>query len=104
MQIGDRSPRCGGLGNRVAPARLLTDRCSRTIISTDPGELGDPGKHARAWLVGNVPILGGASEAGHQHDGRRPYAAALQIHLATAADIDQAGEISALCSSRDRRV
>jgi hypothetical protein len=36
--------------------------------------------------------------------GRRPYAAALQIHLATAADIDQAGEISALRSMRDRRV
>jgi hypothetical protein len=33
-----------------------------------------------------------------------PYAATLQIHLATTADVDQAGEISALRSMRGRRV
>ena len=103
MQIGDRSPRRRGLRDRVAPARLLADRRSRTIIGTDPGEPGDLGKHPRPWLPGNIPILGGPSEAGHQHDGRGSGAATLQIHLATAADVDQAGEISAWRGMRGRR-
>jgi hypothetical protein len=34
--------------------------------------------------------------AGHQHDDRGPFAATFQIHLATTADVDQAGEISTL--------
>jgi hypothetical protein len=103
MQIRDRGPRGGGLRNRVAPARLLTDRRSRAIVGTDPGEPSDLGKHPRPRLPGNIPILGGPSEAGHQHDGRGSGAATLQIHLATAADVDQAGEISALRGMRGRR-
>ena len=104
MQIGDRRHRRGGLRNRVAPARFLTHRRSRTIIGTDPGELGDLGKHPRPWPLSDSPILGGPSQAGHQHDGRGPDAATLQIHLATSARVDQSGEISALPGMRGRRV
>src|SRR5262245_35101338 len=103
MQIRDCSPGRGGLRNRVAPARLLADRRSGTIISTDPGELGDLWKDPWALLFSDIPILGGPSQAGHQHDGRGSYSATLQIHLATAADVDQAGEISTLCSVRGGR-
>jgi hypothetical protein len=93
MQIGDTTRRRGRLRNRVAPARLLTDRRSRTVVSTDPGELGDLGKHPRTRLLGDIPIIGGPPEASHQHDGRGPRAATFQIHFAPAADVDQVGKI-----------
>ena len=94
MQIGDRIAHRGRLRHRVAAARLLTDRRSGTVVSTDPGELGDLGKHRRRGFLGDAPILGGSLEASHQHDGRGPCAATLQIHLAAAPDVDQPGRVS----------
>jgi hypothetical protein len=104
MQIGDAIRRAGRLRNRVAAARLLTDRCSGTVVSTDPRELGDFRKYNRPWVRGDIPILGGTPEASHQHDGRGSRAATVQIHFAATADVDQAGEILAIGSTGGWRV
>jgi hypothetical protein len=101
VQIGDPHPPPWSAAGRIAAARL-TDRRSRTVVSTDPGEPGDLGKHRRRGFLGDAPILGGSLEASHHHYNRGPRAATLGIHLAAAADIDEAGRVSAWCGLSGR--
>jgi len=89
------------LGHRVATARLevlftFTYRkiSSGTIVGAYPVGFGDRRQHCVfGWVEGFVPCFGTVSGPGHEHDGGGAFAAALQIHLAVPADIDQAGKI-----------
>jgi len=97
MQVRDRVPCRGRLRHRIAAARTLTaDDRSRTIIGTNPGEIGDLGKHRRRTFTsaGHTPYIGGVTETGCQHDGGRAGTTALHVHLAAPADVDQAGKIT----------
>ncbi|PYK14751.1 MAG: hypothetical protein DME55_14695, partial [Verrucomicrobia bacterium] len=45
-------------------------------------------EHRWRRFVCNAPILGGSPEASYQHDSRRSFSATLQIHLATATNVE----------------
>ena len=53
------------------------------------------------FRVGGVenfaPVGGAISFAGNEYDCRRSRAAAFEIHLSPAADIDEAGDVTAFC-------
>jgi hypothetical protein len=95
MQICNRILWRGRLRRRVAATWFLTNRCSGTVAGACSRELANLTKHRWCRFICNAPILGRSPEATYQHDGRRPCAAALQIHLATATDVDQSREVRA---------
>ena len=102
MEVGDRVGRRGRLRHRVAAARRLADRSSRPVVGTDPRELGNRGENVHRTRRGHGPVVGGSFPARHDDDSRNPGTTALEVHLAAAADVHEAGEIVALCERRHR--
>src|SRR5215212_10513556 len=91
----------GGLGYRVAAARqevLWTvarrEEGSGTVVGAHPVGLGDRGQHRLlGWVFRCAPRFGAVLGPRDEHYGGRSFALALHIHLATPADVDQAGKV-----------
>src|SRR5262245_27918221 len=101
MQVPHRVLGGGWLWHRIAAAwlrlaaRLIHQRAG-TVIGAYPRELRDLVEHRRRRLrrVSQRPGSRRPSLTRDQHDGGRAGAAALEIELAAAADVDPAGNDS----------
>src|SRR5215212_6361796 len=97
MQIRDSVLERGGLGYRVAAARLevlctftCREKSSWTVVGAYPGGLGDRGQHRLlGWVERLAPCFDAHSDPRDEHDRGIPCAATLHVHLAATADIDQ---------------
>ena len=100
VEVGHRVLRGVGLGDGVAAAALRrvididADR-SRSVVGTDTGEAGDGGQDVRLREPRHVeaPDVAGVAIAGHQHHRGGALTLTLEVHLAAAPDVHEAGEV-----------
>src|SRR6266516_1389115 len=95
MKIGNEIARGARHGDGGAPAQMIrVKKGSRAIIGTNPGELGNLWKHSgHPRLKWGAPDFGIIPIPGLENHSRAARPAALEVHLAAIADLDQTGKI-----------
>src|SRR5439155_5417930 len=95
MKIGNEVARGARHGDGGAPAQMIrVKKSSRAIIGTNSGELGNLRKHSvLSGLKRSAPDCGIVPVPGFENHSRAARAAALEVHLAAVADLDQTAKI-----------
>src|SRR6266487_2638117 len=96
MKIGNEIARGARHGDCGAPAQMIrVKKSSWAIIGTNPGEPGNLRKHsAHPRLKRCAPDCGIIPVSGLENHSRAARAAAIEVHLAAVADLDQTGKIT----------
>jgi hypothetical protein len=100
VQVGGGGGGGLGLGDGVAAAEgVLVEHRSRAVVGADAGKGSNPGQDQRPARGGlkqvGTPGVAAVAVAGDEDHRRTAFAAARQVHVAAAADVDQAGEVAA---------
>src|SRR5437763_7725505 len=89
MQIRDEVPCRPGHGDGVAAASVAgVEERARAVVGADPGERGDPRQNRGRVGDRHAPDVSVVAVAGFKDDGGTTRAAAFEVELAAAADID----------------
>src|SRR5438094_8148255 len=96
MKIGNEVARGARHGDCGAPAQMIrVKKSSRAIIGANPREPGNLRKHsAHPRLKRGAPDCGIVPVPGFENHSRAARPAALEVHLAAVADLDQTDKIT----------
>src|SRR5437773_9533153 len=95
MKIGNEVARGARHREGSAPAQMIrVKKSSRAIIGTNPRKPGNLRKHSgHSRLKRSAPDFGIIPIPGLENHSRAARPAALEVHLAAIADLDQTGKI-----------
>src|SRR6478672_3694864 len=98
MKIGNQIARGTRHRDWVTAAQMIrVEKGARTIIGANPRKLGNLRKHsAHSRLERGAPDFGIIPVPGLENHSRAACSAALDVHLAPVADLDQTGKITRL--------
>src|SRR5712691_12372299 len=96
MNIGNEIARSARHRDCGAPTQMIrVKKGARAVIGANPRELGNLRKHsAHSKLKRSAPDFGIIPVTGLENHRRATRSAALEIHLAPIADLDETGKIT----------